>query len=314
MSKSNTAVLSVQFRGVRGSTPSPGMNTARYGGNTSCVEVRFDDQILILDAGTGIRGLGDDLVQEFGSRSINATLLISHTHWDHIQGLPFFAPAYSPHNRIRVVGANGRRVSLERALKNQMNPMHFPVGLDEMRGLTGVEELASAQTHLGKISISVTELNHPGGCAGFRIETEDAVIGYLPDHEPYGRDRTELSAAVDPRRNALVDFVRDLDLLILDTQYTEAEYQHRIGWGHGSLPESVALAVEARVRGLALFHHDPSHDDCQIDQMIEAAQTLADGSPLVVQAATENETIILGRSAFPATKPRPGELVRIAAV
>lgn len=306
--------MTVKFHGVRGSTPSPGPATARYGGNTSCVEVRAGDEILILDAGTGIRELGDDLVEEFGSGTVTATLLISHTHWDHIQGLPFLAPAYFAHNRIRVVGTNGRRVMLERALRNQMNPMHFPVGLDEMRGLTGVEELASDRTQLGKVSISVIELNHPGGCAGFRIETDGASIGYLPDHEPYRSGGSESSAAVDPRRKALVDFVRDVDLLILDTQYTEAEYQHRIGWGHGCLPESVALAVEARVKRLALFHHDPWHDDHQIDQMIEAAQTLAGASPLVVQGSVENETIILGESIFPAIKPPLRDLIRIAAV
>jgi phosphoribosyl 1,2-cyclic phosphodiesterase len=313
MISSSPTALTVQFRGVRGSTPSPARETVRYGGNTSCVVVRSGDELLILDAGTGIRSLGDDLAKLFGARPINANLLISHTHWDHIQGLPFFAPAYSPHNHIRIIGPNGRGAMLERALKNQMSPMHFPVGLDQMRGLTGVEELVSDHTHLGNFSISVIPLNHPGGCAGFRIGVNGTAIGYLPDHEPYQSDRSGMPSGINPSRKALVDFVRDLDLLILDTQYTEVEYQNRIGWGHGSLPESVALAVEAGVRRLALFHHDPSHDDHQIDQMVEAAQTQAGGSPLIVQGAAENETITLGATIFPPIEPRREDFIKIAA-
>jgi phosphoribosyl 1,2-cyclic phosphodiesterase len=313
MISSSPTALTVQFRGVRGSTPSPARETVRYGGNTSCVVVRSGDELLILDAGTGIRSLGDDLAKLLGARPINANLLISHTHWDHIQGLPFFAPAYSPHNHIRIIAPNGRGAMLERALKNQMSPMHFPVGLDQMRGLTGVEELVSDHTHLGNFSISVIPLNHPGGCAGFRIGVNGTAIGYLPDHEPYQSDRSGMPSGINPSRKALVDFVRDLDLLILDTQYTEVEYQNRIGWGHGSLPESVALAVEAGVRRLALFHHDPSHDDHQIDQMVEAAQTQAGGSPLIVQGAAENETITLGATIFPPIEPRREDFIKIAA-
>jgi phosphoribosyl 1,2-cyclic phosphodiesterase len=275
--------------------------------------VRSGDELLILDAGTGIRSLGDDLARLFGARPINANLLISHTHWDHIQGLPFFAPAYSPHNHIRVIAPNGCGAKLKRALKNQMRPMHFPVGLDQMQGLTGVDELASDHTHLGNFSISVIPLNHPGGCAGFRIGVNGTAIGYLPDHEPYQRDRSGMPGGINPRRKALVDFVRDLDLLILDTQYTEVEYENRIGWGHGSLPESVALAVEAGVRRLALFHHDPSHDDNQIDQMVEAAQIQAGEVHLLVQGAAENETITPGATILPAIEPRRQDFIKIAA-
>ena len=139
----NPNALTVRFRGVRGSIPSASPQMSRYGGNTSCVEVRSGDQLLILDAGTGIRNLGEDLRAEFGARAISASLLISHTHWDHIQGLPFFAPAYSAKNSIRIIAANGRRAALERALRNQMGPMYFPVGLERMSGLGEIAELAS---------------------------------------------------------------------------------------------------------------------------------------------------------------------------
>jgi phosphoribosyl 1,2-cyclic phosphodiesterase len=281
----NPNALMVRFRGVRGSIPSANPKMLRYGGNTSCVEVRSGNELLILDAGTGIRNLGENLRAEFGARPISASLLISHTHWDHIQGLPFFAPAYSPANSIRIIAPTGRRASLEHALRNQMDPKYFPVGLEQMRGLREIGEFASDRAHVGNFSVDLVALNHPGGCAGFRIEANGNAIGYLPDHEPFKNGSA--------RQTALVDFVRDLDLLILDTQFTETEYQRHIAWGHGSLPESVALAMDGNVRRLALFHHDPSHNDEQIDQMVEAAQKLASGTRLVVFGASENETIVL---------------------
>ena len=296
MSKRNMSSLSVRFRGVRGSTPSPRIRTSRFGGNTPCVELRAGDEILILDAGTGIRGLGSDLGAEFGSQPIEATLLISHTHWDHIQGLPFFMPAFAAANRIRVMATKGAGATLERALRNQMDPIHFPVDLDQMQGLTRVEELASDNVTLGAFTVHVTHLHHPGGCAGFRVEANGKSLAYLPDHEPFESvclSARSTDSSAKARTDALVQFVRGVDLLILDTQYTEAEYQHRVGWGHGSLPDSVSLAVNAGVRHLALFHHDPGHDDDQIDAMVQTARGLAGQTPLVVTAASENETINL---------------------
>jgi phosphoribosyl 1,2-cyclic phosphodiesterase len=291
MAKSGTTDLSVRFRGVRGSTPSPGKHTARYGGNTSCVEVRSGDEILILDAGTGIREFGKELISEFGARAIEATLLISHTHWDHIQGLPFFAPGFSAANRIRVMGAHGYGPRVERGLRNQTDGIHFPVGLDQMRGLLPVEELPNARVSLGAFTIAVTELNHPGGCAGFRIEGNGASVAYLPDHEPFASENYH-------KTDALVDFVRGVDLLILDTQYTETEYPQRIGWGHGCLPDSIALAVAAHVRQIALFHLDPTHTDEQIDAMVVAGRRLARGSELIVRGAVEQELITLSPSHY----------------
>ena len=288
-STSSSGPLTVRCRGVRGSTPVAQPEMLRYGGNTSCVEVRCGDELLILDAGTGIRSLGDDLLNEFSAGSLKANLLISHTHWDHIQGLPFFAPGYSARNRIRLHVAHGRAAAVERALQNQMSPAHFPVALDKMQGLSRVEELACGQTQLGRFLIQTTDLNHPGGCAGFRIEAAGASMAYLPDHEPYVADGPD-----GDRQAALIEFVQDVDLLILDSQYTEAEYARHIGWGHGSLPESVAMAVQARARRLMLFHHDPSHDDGEIDLMVATAQELVGGAPLAVQGAIENEIISLG--------------------
>jgi phosphoribosyl 1,2-cyclic phosphodiesterase len=280
--------MTVRFRGVRGSIPAPAPENMRYGGNTSCVEIRFGDQLLILDAGSGIRLLGDELLLSAQSSPIEATLLLSHSHWDHIQGLPFFAPGYSPKNRITVFGACGRGEQLQRALATQMTPLHFPVGLEQMRGLEAVRELSSDATKFGDLLVRTTPLNHPGGCTGFRIECPAGHVAYLPDHEPY---RNNADQSGNSAQCALIEFVRGVDLLILDTQYTSDEYDRRIGWGHGCLPDSVQLAIDSGARRLLLFHHDPSHDDRQLDHIVEVARATAAGSPLIIDAASEHEII-----------------------
>ena len=294
MNRSGAHDMTVRFRGVRGSTPSPGLSTARYGGNTSCIEVRAGGEILILDAGTGIRTLGTDLLAEFGSASLDVTLLMSHMHWDHIQGLPFFAPAYSASHRIRLMAAPGAGAKLLEALSNQMNPINFPVGLDQMKGLAAIEEIASNDVTLGAFRVQLFALNHPGGCAGFRIEAAGRSFAYLPDHEPFQSvTRAGHDVGAKAQTEALIDFVRGVDLLILDTQYTEPEYASRLGWGHGCLPDSVFIAQGAGVKQFALFHHDPSHTDLEIDAMVEAARALVPVS-LVVTAAQEDEIIVPG--------------------
>ncbi len=287
--------MTVRFWGVRGSIPAPGFETARYGGNTSCVEVRAGDSILILDAGSGARNLGSALVEEFGSRPITANLLISHTHWDHIQGLPFFAPLYAPQNRIRIFIANGNLSELDRGLRNQMQSLHFPISLDEMRGLASLGELNSHLNCVGEFQIEKMALNHPGGCAGFRISARGATIAYLPDHEPHRYSRNgESGANIESHREAVLRFVRGVDLLILDTQYTELEYRKHIGWGHGCLTDSVALAIDAGVERLLFFHHDPSHTDVAIDDMVNDARKLAASVPIEIEAAAEGQCIKLG--------------------
>jgi len=286
--------LTVRFRGVRGSIPSPGRETARYGGNTSCIEVRCDGHLLILDAGSGIRSLGNDLMLEFGERPIQADLIISHTHWDHIQGFPFFAPAYSGGNQIRLLEGNRENPGLAMALRGQMQSLHFPVSLDQMHGLVGIEEL-KGPVRLGPYTIRSTALNHPGGCAGFRIETEYGSLAYLPDHEPFrqptrnGKSEPTTAGA----RNELIKFLQGTDLLILDTQYTEDEYSRHVGWGHGCLPDSVALAADANTHQLALFHHDPCHRDYQIDLMVQTARKMEAAVAVKIFAAAEMDTVHL---------------------
>jgi len=287
--------MTIRFRGVRGSIPSPEPENVRYGGNTSCLEIRFRDQLLILDAGSGIRSLGDELVESAQGNPIEATLLLSHSHWDHIQGLPFFAPGYSSANRITIFGEFGRSEQLQHALETQMAPAHFPVGLQQMRGLQPVRELSRDATKLGDLLVRTTRLNHPGGCTGFRIESAAGHIAYLPDHEPFRNNGGQIGQ-VEMAHRELVEFIRGVDVLILDTQYTADEYNHRIGWGHGCLPDSVDLAIEAGARRLLFFHHDPSHDDPKIDEMVEVARAMTFRSPLTVDAASENEIVSLPSS------------------
>ena len=289
----NPATLAVRFWGVRGSTPSPGPETAGYGGNTSCVELRVGNEMLVLDAGSGIRRLGLALALELAGKSLTTTLLISHTHWDHIQGLPFFRPAYDRASRIHVLGAPGTRTKLRAALVSQMDPMQFPVSLDSLAGIVAIDEFAADTTTIGSFVVRTIALNHPGGCSGFRITAGGTSVAYLPDHEHYrsaiGSSDHVVAAIARQAEAELVSFLKGSDLLILDSQYDRTEYQEHIGWGHGCLDDSVALALRAGVGSLALFHHDPDHDDRQIDAMLEQARrkVVEAGSQMRVKAARE---------------------------
>ena len=294
----------VKFWGVRGSIPVPGSSTVGYGGNTSCVEVRADGEIIILDAGSGMRELGIALEEEFGAQPIRCTLLISHTHWDHIQGLPFFLPAYHQKNSLRVLGYEGARASLAAVLAGQMETSFFPVSLRDMPSSISIEELKEMEFTIGKVKVQARFVNHPGICVGYRLATTNGTIAYFPDNEPYevlklsqGKsDSDEARAFAADARSKLVEFLRYTDILIIDAQYTDEEYAAKIGWGHGSLSSAVSLAIDAEVRKLFLFHHDPNHDDKMVENMVEAARMLVleSGRPIEVEAAREGAEIWLG--------------------
>jgi len=298
--------MSVRFWGVRGSLPTPGPSTVYYGGNTSCVEVRADGQLIILDAGTGIRGLGLKLAEEFQETPLSMTLLISHTHWDHIQGLPFFDAAYHSRNRLRILGYEGAQAGLKSLLSGQMESPYFPVGLQQMPGHIVVEELKDSTFHLGPVEVKSMFVNHPGICVGYRINASGGSVAYLPDNEPYQRykfhtahpefsDTTEFLAYGQRMDQKLADFVRDVDVLILDAQYDLAEYQARVGWGHGCVDDAVALAAQACVKRLFLFHHDPSHDDEKVTRMAEWGRQFVTtlNESVKVDAAREGLEVIL---------------------
>ena len=275
----------LKFWGVRGSIPTPGPGTVRYGGNTSCVEVRSGDDIIILDAGTGLRALGKALLAEFVNRPLNLTLLLTHTHWDHIHGLPFFAPIYDPHCRLRILGCKGARQGLISALTGQMESTYFPVPFSKVPGNIAVEEFKELNFDIGPVCVRALRANHPGVCVGYRLFSPDGLIAFFPDTEPRanGEDRE------------MVEFVRDADVLILDSQYDAAEFKKHTGWGHGCVDDSVALALKAGVRQLCLFHHDPDHDDKTMDGFVKRARQIVakQKSKMKVDAAREGMTIQL---------------------
>ena len=298
----------IRFWGVRGSIPTPGPGTANFGGNTSCVEVRIGGQVLILDAGSGIRRLGQSLLQEFRDKALNITLLVTHTHWDHIQGFPFFMPAYSPRVNVRVLGYSGAVHGLRGALFEQMQSAFFPVGLNQMASHVTFEELEDMHFNVGAVKVRTIFANHPGICLAYRLSTPGGDIVYMPDHEAYERNEIERQkAAGESSRNALdyarlqdekvVEFLREADVIIADSQYDEAEYPSRRGWGHTCADDTVHLAMRASVKQLFLFHHDPDHHDQKIADMVARGQSraLAGGSPLIVAAATEGAEVLLNR-------------------
>ena len=296
----------IRFWGVRGSIPTPGPDTATCGGNTSCVEVRVGGQVLILDAGSGIRRLGQLLLREFRDRHLSITLLVTHTHWDHIQGFPFFLPAYNPRVNVRILGNGGAVHGLRGALFEQMQSAFFPIGLNQMASHVTFEEIDDTPFHLGAVKVRTIFANHPGICLGYRLSTPCGDIVYLPDHEAYERFESERQkAAGESSRNALdyarlqdekiVEFMRHADVIIADSQYDEAEYPSRRGWGHTCADDTVQLAVRAGAKRLFLFHHDPDHPDAKIADMVARAQVraAAAGSGLMVDAAREGAEILL---------------------
>jgi len=295
----------VRFWGVRGSIPTPGPSTVRYGGNTSCVEIRADGQIIILDAGTGLRPLGLELIAEFDNQPLDLTLLLSHTHWDHIEGLPFFQPVYRANSRLRILGYEGARRGLDSVLSEQMESPFFPIGLREVPSNIRIEELKELKFTIGPVRVEACFAHHPGTCVGYRLFTSAGSICFFPDNEPhYGYDGSKKNATKDPealrfaeqQEQQMINFIRGADLLIIDSQYDREEYPAHMGWGHGCLDHVVDIAVRAEVKRLFLFHHDPAHDDKKISEMVAYARKLvkAAKSSLQVEAAQEGVTAEFG--------------------
>ena len=295
----------LKFWGVRGSIPTPGRTTVQYGGNTSCVEIRAGGRIIILDAGTGIRLLGRQLVAEFETQPLDLTLLLTHTHWDHIQGLPFFEPVYRPQNHLHILGYEGARHGLEMVLAGQMESPVFPIGLREVPANVRIEELKEMNFSIGPVRVQAAFANHPGICVGYRLFTSKGSIAFFSDNEtvpegappPQGAVATDADALAFPQgeNRKMIEFLRGTDLLIMDTQYDAEEFKGHAGWGHGCLDDVVALALQAEVKTLFLFHHDPNHDDAKVSQMLAHARKLvaARKSKLQVEAAREGAMVEL---------------------
>src|SRR5688572_6755631 len=298
----------VRFWGTRGSVPTPGPQTAIYGGNTSCVELRIDDgTVIILDCGTGIRALGMDLLQE-GVRRIH--LLIGHTHWDHIHGFPFFTPASLPQNELNIFAPVGFQRSLEDALAGQMQHSYFPVKLQELSSRIHFNELEEGLFRIGNVLVETQYLNHTAPTIAYRITYGGSTVAYVTDHEPYWNNSGPRFEHPGDQRH--VEFLRDADLVIHDAQYSEEEYQSKLGWGHSPVEYATDVAIAAGASKLALFHHDPTHDDNTV-LAFEAqarARAKAANSPLEVFAAAEGLTIELNGTASKRAEVRESALQR----
>lgn len=280
--------MKIRFWGTRGSIPTPGPGTVRYGGNTLCVEVRTaDGTLLILDAGSGLFALGRHL-QATELRPLQAHILLTHTHWDHIQGLPFFAPAHEAGNRVCVWAPKEPRRSIRDLLESQLVFSNAPYHLESMAGQLQFRELAEEEFRIGDVRITTQFLNHTVLCLGYRIEADGQVLVHCTDVEPHlgrllrrdhrdsGRrlgDRSAMRAGILHREDArLVSFARGADLYIQDSMYTSEEYVSRRGWGHSSCDFATDVALAAEVRRFVMFHHDPDHEDDFLEGMLESCR------------------------------------------
>ena len=256
--------MKVRFWGVRGSIPTPALENLRYGGNTPCVEVRTPaGKLLILDGGSGFRMLGKHLLAEFGHKSIQGHMLLSHYHWDHIQGIPFFEPLYNPENHFHFHSFVSRLGTVQEALEGQMSDPYFPVNMSIMQARRHFHPLAKEPLALDDAVIHHRPLNHPQGCLGFRVECGGHVMVFATDNEPGSREHDK----------NVRELAQDADVLIYDAQYTPYEYSNfKRGWGHSTWREGVNIAEECGVKQLILFHHDPDHNDVFVDSIVEEAR------------------------------------------
>lgn len=293
--------MQIKFWGTRGSIATPGPHTVRYGGNTSCVEVRTQKgTLIVLDAGTGLRVFGDSLMAAGGKQ--RGHLLIGHTHWDHIQGFPFFTPLFVPGNEWNVYAPRGFGDSLRETLAGQMQYTYFPVSLDALGATISYHDLVEGSFMIDEVRVTAGYMNHPALTLGYKLEADGISVVYATDHECHSRAAAQpgpphsgIVAPTHPGDQRHSDFIAGADLLIHDTQYTAADYAPHAGWGHSTLEYAVDLAMSRGVKQLALFHHDPRRDDAAVDALVVMSrQRVSDaGGTLEVFAAAEGGQVVL---------------------
>lgn len=259
----------VKFWGVRGSIACPSPDHVVYGGNTSCVEITVGDHVIILDAGTGIRALGQNLARR-GVTS--ATLLLTHTHWDHINGFPFFAPAFNPAFKLTIMAGHlgGKKGGIRAVLANQMENPTFPVPLSAMKGVLAFDDFQAGETlELAEgVIIKTGPLRHPNNATAYRIEHDGVAVVYVTDTE---------HVPGQPDENVL-KIIEGADLVIYDSTYTDEEFPAKVGWGHSTWQEGIRLCRAVGVKRYAIFHHDPDHDDAFMERLEEEARQIWDGT------------------------------------
>jgi phosphoribosyl 1,2-cyclic phosphodiesterase len=300
----------VRIWGTRGSYPVARADVLRYGGNTTCVEVRVEDRCIILDAGTGLRNLGEHLIRD-PAFTKTVDLLITHTHWDHIIGFPFFAPLYRPECRLEIYGLRRTQSSLRATIANALSDPLLPMGLEDLRAELHFHEIHEGLCfNLGPVRVSTARANHPYRALAYRIESDEATLVFIPDTgpfhtvlfgderidwtgEPTANSHDDLSELAEMRRR-IVDLAQGADWMLYDSQFTEAQYARFPHWGHSTAGQAREIAEEAGVRELLLFHHDPHRADDELDRIVAAER--AEAAPgLRVNAAYEG--MILTRRA-----------------
>ncbi len=283
----------VRFWGARGSIPSPGKDKAGYGGNTPCVELRLPGgELFVFDGGTGLRELGNALLSE--GNPIRAHIFFSHYIWDHIQGLPFFVPAYQSGHSFILMGPEHQGFSLEDIISSQMESIHFPVGVSSLSAAIAYRRLTEGEHRVAGVPVHTLRINHPGINFSYKVCCDDLTVVYMTDHEILpGREKGASHIAFD--RSRVVSFVEGADLLIHDAQYSDEEYKEKEGWGHSTWKEAVRLALDAAVKQLVLFHHDPDHADTIVDAFVEEARNeiARRGARVKCVGAKEGQEIVL---------------------
>src|SRR5258705_7907668 len=288
--------LTLRFWGTRGSIPSPGMATARYGGNTPCVELRTaDGWLVILDAGTGIRELGRSLMERANGDGVDGDIFLTHAHWDHIQGIPFFAPLFHRGNHFTIWGSRSLQTSIDRVVRDQMSPVVFAVTFEELEARIAFQELAEERRAGCGYEVRAIAVRHPGGALGYRFTKrngEDGGLVYVSDNELSPAARYD-----DPPnwRERFVEFAHGADVLVHDSMYTADEYASFVGWGHSTYEDAIEVALEAEVKRLGLFHHRTERTDDTVDRWVARRRPpgQARGARLEVIAAAEGMTLIV---------------------
>lgn len=288
--------MKIKFWGVRGSIPVPGPGTIKYGGNTTCIEIRTKSgDIIILDGGSGIRGLGLSLL---AGLPVNPSIFITHTHWDHIQGLPFFAPFFIPGNKVSIYGAFDPvyKKDLAAILSGQMEYCYFPVRANELKAEITYQNLKESDSvTIGSAEVSCILANHPIMNLAYKVKEGDKEFFFTGDHEPLQNIYTpgeeeyaEYQELIDMRTQRMVDFIRGAQVMVADSQYTPEEYKTKVGWGHGSYLSCIDLAARAGVKKLYLTHHEPTRSDAALDKILEEIRLLPDlPSGLEIELAQE---------------------------
>jgi phosphoribosyl 1,2-cyclic phosphodiesterase len=277
--------------GCRGSLAAPGADTIRYGGNTSCVEVRLDSgHTIVLDAGTGMRPLGVQMQRDLPTE---LHILLTHLHLDHLQGLGFFRPLFAPGLDIQIWGPTSPVQGLEERIARYMSPPLFPVHLDDIPSTITFHDAPEVAVTLGSATIRAAKVTHQGPTVGYRIEEHGRAFVYLPDHEPsIGADLSTVS----PDWMSGYDLARDADVLLHDAQYHDHEYGQHVGWGHSSITDTMEFATKAGVRQVVLFHHDPYHDDEDLEKLLAEARAKWHGADHDVLLASERMSITIDES------------------